>query len=126
MKRTKKVRLDFENKKLKPFDDHAFWGSWKWTGKFATSLTWVGRWIMNSVIENDVRAVYLCVWWLKEGTHNEIQSRALRYALNLLTTKNFKTDKEWIQWYFGRIMFIKGKGEKLFPKPDFEYWEKEK
>ncbi len=124
--RTKKIKADFENHKLKPFDDTVFWGSWKWTGKFATQFTWIGRWIMNSIIENDTRAVNLCAYWLKEGTFNETQSKALRYALHHLTQENFKTDKEWVQWYYGKTKLLKGRGEKLYPEPDFDEWQKEK
>ena len=124
--RTERIKSDFENEKLAPFDDIVFWGSWKWTGKFATEFTWVGRWIMNSIIQDDTRAVNLCAYWLKDGTFNEKQSEALRYALKHLTKEDFKTDEEWVNWYYGKTKILKGKGEKLYPEPDFGKWQKEK
>jgi len=124
--RTIEIKSDFENDKLQPFDDTVFWGSWKWTGKYATDFTWSGRWIMNSILKNDKRAVCICAEWLKEGTYNQKQSEALRYALEYLTTESFQTDKQWVNWYYGRLGILKGKGQKLYPEPDYKQWQKEK
>jgi hypothetical protein len=82
--------------------------------------------IMDSVIKNDTRAVQLCAWWLREGTFDETQSRALRYALALFTEEDFGTDEEWISWYYGGGQGVSGQGEILYPEPDFEQWLKEK
>ena len=67
-RRTEIVAQEFEHVELKPFDSHTFWGSWKWVGWFATDCTWVGRWIMHSVVRKDPRAVNLCIEWLRTGT----------------------------------------------------------
>lgn len=118
--RAERVRETFECPELKPFDNgHLFWGSWKWIGWFATEFTWVGRWIMHSVLTNESRAVELCASWLREGTVAEGQSTALRYALARLTGRSFATDEEWVQWYYG------GEGQRLYPEPDFDAWYEE-
>jgi hypothetical protein len=109
--------MEFEKPELQPFNvGHLFWGSWKWVGWFATDFTWVGRWIMHSVVTNDPRAVNLCIEWLRSGTVAEQQSQALRYALNRLTGRSFATDKEWVEWY------DKGGGFREYPEPDFNQW----
>lgn len=123
MRRTLPVHEEFERPQLQPFDSHLFWGSWKWVGLFATEFTWVGRCIMHSVPRGDKRAVYLCVWWLREGTVNDSQGAAIRYALECLTGRKFRTDREWVKWYFH------GGGQGEYPEPDFDAWlreEKEK
>jgi hypothetical protein len=77
--RAARVQMEFEKPELQPFNiGHLFWGSWKWVGWFATDFTWVGRWIMHSVVTNDPRAVNLCIDWLRSGTVAEQQSQALR------------------------------------------------
>lgn len=117
LQRAARVERDFKRSELEPFDKgHLFWGSWKWIGWFATEFTWVGRWIMDSVLRNDTRAVNLCADWLKEGTYSEAQSEALRYALNRLTGLALDSDNEWIDWYFH------GPGNDEFPEPDFAAW----
>jgi hypothetical protein len=112
---TARIRAEFPRPELIPFDSHLFWGSWKWVGLFATDLTWMGRWIMNSLLTRDTRAVELCIYWLKAGTTHPDQSAALRHALQLLTRQQFATDQEWITWY-------DDKGYHEYPKPDFEAW----
>jgi hypothetical protein len=115
--RAARVRGEFERPELRPFDvGHWFWGSWKWVGWFATEFTWVGRWIMHSVVTNDPRAVNLCIEWLRSGTVAEQQSRALRYALNRLTGRSFTTNGQWVDWY------DKGGGSGQYPEPDFQQW----
>jgi hypothetical protein len=110
-----RIRAEFPRPELIPFDSHLFWGSWKWVGWFATEFTWVGRWIMNAVLTKDVRAIYLCIDWLKSGIVHSDQSAALRHALALLTENHFSSDKEWIIWY-------EHKGYRSYPKPDFQTW----
>jgi hypothetical protein len=115
--RAARVRQEFERPELRPFDGgHWFWGSWKWVGWFATEFTWVGRWIMHSVVTGDTRAVNLCADWLQHGTVGEQQSQALRYALSRLTGRSFATDREWVDWYFA------GDGIREYPEPDFKQW----
>jgi hypothetical protein len=115
--RAELVREEFERPELRPFDaGHLFWGSWKWVGWFATDFTWVGRWIMHSVVRNDPRAVNLCVEWLRHGAVAEEQSQALRYALGRLTGHSFATDGEWVEWY------DTGGGREACPEPDFDRW----
>lgn len=110
------MQAEFEQPELRPFDvGHLFWGSWKWVGWFATEFTWVGRWIMHSVVTNDTRAVNLCIRWLRDGTFSEQQSQTLRHALSRLTGHSFATDKEWVEWY------EKGGGA-LYPEPNFDQW----
>jgi hypothetical protein len=111
------VRKEFERPELRPFDvGHLFWGSWKWIGWFATEFTWVGRWIMHSVVTGDRRAVHLCIEWLQHGTVSQQQSQALRYALNRLTGHSFATDREWVEWYHA------GGGIREYPEPDIDQW----
>jgi hypothetical protein len=108
----------FENKVLTPFaKGHSFWGSWKWVDLGGTEYTWVGRWIMDAVVRDDPRAVYLCVSWLRDGTVMESQSVALRYALSRLTGLAFGTDEEWVDWY--------EEGVELYPEPDFKAWHED-
>jgi hypothetical protein len=116
MNRTKLVAQEFQREELKPFDSHLFWGSWKWIGWFATDFTWVGRWIMHSVVRKDARAVNLCIEWLRDGTVNDQQSSALRYTLNRLTGESFKQDHRWLEWY------DKAGGCEQYPEPDFNEW----
>jgi len=126
MGRASRVQSVFERPELKPFAvGHWFWGSWKWIGWYGTSFTWVGRWIMESLLTADTRAVNLCVDWLKQGTAGEPQSAALRYALNRLTGLSFESDEAWVRWYFGRGWFSRGKGRSLYPEPDFIQWQAE-
>jgi hypothetical protein len=113
--RTARIRVEFPRPELKPFDSHLFWGSWKWTGWFATDFTWVGRWIMNSLLTRDTRAVYLCNEWLKAGTVHADQSAALRAALTTLTGLRYPTDETWIAWY-------QKSGQQRYPEPDMEQW----
>lgn len=116
MPRADAVRQTFERPELRPFDcGHSFWGGWKRIGWFATEFTWVGRWIMHSVLTNDPRAVNLCVEWLRHGTWDKRRSEALRYALARLTGKSFRTDRDWIRWY------DRG-GRAEYPVPDFDRW----
>lgn len=118
--RAHRVATEFACPKLKMFDSHLFWGSWKWIGWFATDCTWAGRWIMAAVLKADPRGVPLCVQWLKHGTFNADQSNALRQALRELTGESFNTDSEWIKWYKGGL-FRKSAKER-YPEPDFDAW----
>ena len=120
MKRAARVQANFERPELKPFDvGHAFWGNWKWIGWYGSEYTWVGRWILDSVLRNDTRAVPLCAGWLRNGTRGQGQSIALRYALNHFTGKSFETDQQWVDWYFD------GGGEAEYPLVDIETWKKD-
>jgi hypothetical protein len=118
--RTVRIRSEFPHPELKPFDSNRLCGSWKWVGRYASEFTWVGRWIMNSLLVKDTRAVFLCIQWLKQPPVHLDQSVALRYALNFLTGKEYKTDKEWIKWYEGNLFQTAGK--KIYPEPDFDEW----
>ena len=71
---------------------------------------------MLSVVRHDTRAVNLCAEWLKDGTVNERQSQALRYALGRLTGRSFASDREWVEWY------VKDGGIEEYPEPDFKEW----
>lgn len=117
--RAARVAAEFENELLKPFaEGHMFWGSWKWIGWFATDFTWVGRWIMDSVVRNDPRAVALCIDWLCEGTFAPAQSEALRYALSRFTRLNYDSDPDWVAWY-------DSSGKETYPEPDINTWYEE-
>jgi hypothetical protein len=117
--RVARVQAEFERPELGPFDvGHLFWGSWKWIGWFATDFTWVGRWIMHSVVRHDVRAVNLCVEWLRHGTCDVKQSEALRYALHRFTGQSLPTDAGWVAWY-------DESGKTEYPEPDFKQWHEE-
>jgi hypothetical protein len=117
--RTLRVQREFARPELVPFDSHLFWGSWKWVGWYASEFTWIGRWIMNALLTGDTRAVNLCVFWLQDGTYNEDQSKALRYALHRFTGLDFASDQEWVEWYFSPGP---ASGQKLYPEPDFKQW----
>ncbi len=117
--RAARVAAEFENELLKPFaEGHMFWGSWKWIGWFGTTFTWVGRWIMDSVVRNDPRAVTLCIDWLREGTFAPAQSVALRYALSRLTGLDYDSDPDWVAWYDSI-------GKETYPEPDIKAWHEE-
>lgn len=116
--RTLRIRAEFPRRELKPFDSHLFWGSWKWVGWYATDLTWVGRWIMNSMLTRDTRAVFLCVQWLRMGPAHKDQSAELRYALSSLTGLKFGADQQWIAWY-------DDKGGQKYPEPDIQAWKED-
>lgn len=119
MRRALPVREEFERPELSPFDSDLFWGAWKWVGLFATDFTWVGRWIMHSVVRGDKRAVNLCAEWLRHGTVDKRQSAALRYAVEKLTGEKFPTDQALVHWYFSEG------GKDQYPEPDFEAWYRE-
>jgi hypothetical protein len=110
-----KVRQVFERVELEPFDNQLFWGSWKRIGWRATQFTWVGRWIMHSVLTHDTRAVSLIMDWLRQGTIDERQSEVLRYALKRLTGEELESDKEWLEWYGAQ-------GQGRYPEPDYDRW----
>lgn len=118
--RTARIRAEFPRPELQPFDSSLFWGSWKWVGWYASEFTWVGRWIMHSLLIRDTRAVFLCIQWLKQPPVHPDQSAALRFALKLLTGREYRTDKEWIGWYESNLFQTAGK--KNYPEPDFDKW----
>ena len=117
--RTLPVRREFEQAVLRPFDSHVFWGSWKWIGWFATEFTWVGRWIMHSLVRNDPRAISLCIDWIKETRFAE-QSAALSCALERLSGEPPRAPSEWVRWYEGSL-FEKG-AKSRFPAPNMDAW----
>jgi hypothetical protein len=121
--RARRVAEEFSSPKLEPFDSHLFWGSWKWIGGFATESAWVGRYIMHSILTSDPRGVNLCVEWLRNGTFNEAQSKALRYALSELTGESLSTDRDWIKWYDGSL--FRKEARLKYPAPDFKAWHDE-
>ena len=101
------------------FDSLVFWGSWKWTGWFATDFTWVGRWIMLSVVKKDVRAVNLCIEWIRDR-HFPEHGVALRGALSVLTGESHDSNADWLRWYDG----VDGNpGARVrYPEPDVNAW----
>lgn len=117
--RTMPVRSEFEQSVLSPFDNHAFWGSWKWIGWYATEFTWVGRWIMHSVVRNDPRAIPLCIDWIKTTRFPE-QVAALSFALQRLSGQPARSPKEWVRWYEGG-WFSRG-AKHQFPEPNIDAW----
>jgi hypothetical protein len=123
MARARRVAGEFGSEKLAIFDSHLFWGSWKWIGWFATEFTWVGRWIMHSVLTGDPRGVFLCIEWLEHGTCHRSQSKALRTALGSLSGRSFGTDAECVTWYNGG--WLRKGAKREYPKPDFEAWLRE-
>ena len=118
--RASQVASEFEQPVLAPFDNHLFWGSWKWIGWFATEFTWVGRWIMHSVIRHDPRAIPLCINWLKGPPRFAEQEVALCYAVQRLSREPARSGGEWVRWYDGG-WFSKGAKTK-YPEPNLEAW----
>jgi hypothetical protein len=118
--RAAKVASEFEQPAFAPFDSHFFWGSWKWIGWFATDCTWVGRWIMHSVVRNDTRAIPLCIDWLKAPPRFPEQEAALCYAVQRLSDESARGGKEWVRWYEGSL-FLKG-AKVRYPQPDLNVW----
>jgi hypothetical protein len=116
MARSSRVRAEFARPELAPLDCDAFWGSWKHVGPKATEYTWVGRWIMCSVLSRDGRAVPMTIEWLADGTYDESQSAGLRHALAVITGESFATDAEWVRWY------REGGGAARYPEPDYDAW----
>jgi hypothetical protein len=119
MVRSAKVAAEFEQPVLAPFDMHLFWGSWKWIGWFSTDLTWVGRWIMHSLVRKDPRAIPLCVEWIRTTSFPE-QAKALSYAIAQLSGEPDRSPAAWLRWYNG-TWFKKG-AKQRFPDPDFDSW----
>lgn len=117
--RAKRVADEFEQPILEPFDSHMFWGSWKWVGWYATSFTWVGRWIMHSIVCNDLRGIPLCIDWLKDEPFPP-QEKALVYAVQHLSGETQRSAQEWIRWYDGG-WFRRG-AKRRFPELDFDQW----
>lgn len=113
------VAREFERSELDLFDSLVFWGSWKWTGWFATDFTWVGRWIMLSVVTKDVRAVNLCIEWIRDR-HFPEHGVALRGALSVLTGESHDSNADWLRWYDG----VDGNpGARVrYPEPDVNAW----
>jgi hypothetical protein len=118
--RASRVASEFEQPVLGPFDSHLFWGSWKWIGWFATEFTWVGRWIMHSIVRNDPRGVSLCIDWLKTPPSFPEQEVALSHALHTLCGEANRSGKDWVAWYEGG-WFSKG-AKARYPEPDFNAW----
>jgi hypothetical protein len=113
--RSVRVRKDFGRAELLPFDDNAFWPSWKWVGVPACARTRVGRWIMDSVLRKDTRAVYLCIEWLRRGSATPVQRDALCYALQRFTGRELPSPADWVAWYARE-------GAAAYPRPDFATW----
>ena len=118
--RASRVASEFEQPVLTPFDSHLFWGSWKWIGWYATEYTWVGRWIMHSLVRKDPRAIPLCIDWLKGPPRFPEQESALCYAVQRLSGEPARGGTEWVRWYDGGWL---SKGAKrMYPEPDFDSW----
>lgn len=118
--RASRVASEFEQPVLEPFDSHLFWGSWKWIGWYATDLTWIGRWIMHSVVRNDGRAIPLCIDWLKSPPRFPEQEVALCYAVQRLSGEPARSRNEWVAWYEGGWF---SKGAKVrYPPPNIDSW----
>jgi len=118
--RASRVASEFEQPVLAPFDSHLFWGSWKWIGWFATEFTWVGRWIMHSVVRNDPRAIPLCIDWLKGPPRFPEQEVALCYAVQRLSGEPARSGREWVSWYDGGWFSNGAKAQ--YPEPNFDAW----
>ena len=113
--RSVRVRETFGRAELMPFDHADFWPSWKWIGVPAVARTRVGRWIMDSVLRRDPRAVYLCVEWLRRANITLAQIDAIQSALHRLTGLDYARPPDWILWYAR-------KGSTAYPRPDFASW----
>jgi hypothetical protein len=118
--RASRVASEFEQSVLAPFDSNLFWGSWKWIGWCATEFTWVGRWIMHSLVRNDPRAIPLCIDWLKAPPRFAEQEAALCYAVQRLSGEPARGGKEWVRWYDGG-WFLEG-AKARYPEPNFDAW----
>jgi hypothetical protein len=117
--RTLPVRTEFEQPVLAAFDSHMFWGSWKWIGWYATECTWVGRWIMHSLVRNDPRAIPLCINWIKETRFPE-QAAALSFAVQRLSGDPARKPSDWVRWYEGS--WLRRGAKQRFPEPDINTW----
>lgn len=118
--RASRVACEFEQPSLSPFDNHFFWGSWKWIGWYATDCTWVGRWIMHSVVRKEPRAIPLCVDWLKAPPSFPEQEIALCHAMQHLSGEPARSGREWVRWYEGG-WFSTG-AKRRYPEPNFDAW----
>jgi hypothetical protein len=121
-KQVERIIREFPDPRLRLFDHHGFWGSWKWVGWFATEFTWVGRWIMNSVLTNDTRGIFLCYTLMKEYVVTKAQEDALIYAINYLSGNNFKDKNEVFDWYEGKSSEPGKSGVIMYPEPDYNSW----
>jgi hypothetical protein len=118
--RASAVASEFEQPVLAPFDNHFFWGSWKWIGWYATDCTWVGRLIMHSVVRNDSRAIPLCIDWLRGPPRFQQQEVALCYAMERLSGEPARRGHEWVRWYEGGWFSTGAKAR--YPEPNFDAW----
>jgi hypothetical protein len=114
------VAREFEQPVLAPFDSNFFWGSWKWIGWYATDCTWVGRWIMHSLVRNDSRAIPLCIDWLKSPPRFPQQEAALCYAVERLSGEPARRGHEWVRWYEGGWFSTGAKVR--YPPPNIDAW----
>ena len=114
------VQAVFERSELQPFNiGHFFWGSWKWIGCYSSQESRAGRWIMDSLLRQDRRAVGLCAQWLRQGPSAEAKCKALCSALSQLTGEPHASNDQWIAWYFD------GPGMAEFPEPGYAAWQQE-
>jgi hypothetical protein len=118
--RAKRVAEEFSSPKLRIFDSHLFWGSWKWIGWFASDFAWMGRMIMLSVLKGDPRGVPLCIEWLDRGTCCAEQSKVLREALHALTGESFDTHEACFRWYYTNSP--KPAPQDKYPEADMDAW----
>lgn len=118
--RASRVASEFDQSILAAFDSNFFWGSWKWIGWYATEFTWVGRWIMHSVVRNDLRGIPLCIDWLKSPPRFSEQEVALCHAVQHLSGESARSGKEWVRWFEGSWL---SKGAKTrYPQPNIDAW----
>jgi hypothetical protein len=120
LRRSSQVASEFEQPVLAPFDNHLFWGSWKWIGWYATEFTWVGRWIMHSLVRNDPRAIPLCIGWLKSPPRFPEQEAALCHAVQHLSGEPARRGNEWVRWYEGGWFSTGAKVR--YPEPNIDTW----
>lgn len=82
------VRTMFLDAALTAFDDHAWWGGWKWKGDFATEFATGLRQTIKAVHErkaDDALLAWLRAWW--DAPPQPFHREGVRQALRTLTER---------------------------------------
>lgn len=81
-----RVQAMFSNPALAPFDSHAWWGGWKWSGEFAGETAGGLRLTIKAVEEGAAGPElieWLQGWWNTPPNPDYVEG--VRYALHVLT-----------------------------------------
>ena len=106
MKRVLAVNYCFEHPAVKKFNNHTFWGSWKWIGTMSSDFTITGRWIMLDAMRNSTQGVWVASSWLSHAKINNIQEQVIALSMHI---------KE--------VCSLSGLSDRKYYEPDSDEWE---